>query len=217
MTESQKSLSNSQNTVRAGLSKRALQECGVPKFFKDKVALIQGNKIHEEALKAIREGKGLLLFGKCGTGKTRLAIGLMINWFADNLKLVKDSYTEREEVRATKGKPRFLFVTDLLNEIKRSWDEKENTRGQNEQDIVNYYYKIPFLVLDDLGSEKLSEWSRSILSALINKRHIECKQTIVTTNLTHEQLAKYDDRIASRLCEMGEVYDLGEKDWRIKK
>jgi DNA replication protein DnaC len=131
------------------------------------------------------------------------------------MAIVEDSYTERKEVRQTKGKPKFLFVTDLLNEIKRSWDEKENMRGQNEQDIVNHYYKIPFLVLDDLGSEKLSEWSRSVLSALINKRHIECMQTIVTTNLSHEELAKYDDRIASRLCEMGEVYDLGEKDWRL--
>lgn len=203
--------------VRQGKSARALKECGVPKFFRDKVELLPGNDIHQEALKVIRDGKGLLLLGTCGTGKTRLALGLLINWFADNLGLMTHGFDDEQRIGLTKGAPQFLVVTTLLGEIKRSWDEKENIRGMNEQAIVEAYVKTPLLVLDDLGAEKLSEWSRSVLSRLINERYLDCKQTIVTTNLTHEELKEYDDRIASRLCEMGEVFDLGEKDWRLEK
>ncbi len=90
--------------------------------------------------------------------------------------------------------------------------------AESEKDLLDRYAQTPLLVLDDLGAEKISDWSRQTFYLLIDRRYREIKQTIITSNLTHDQLAgQLDDRIASRICEMGVVIDTGKKDWRVTK
>ena len=56
------------------------------------------------------------------------------------------------------------------------------------------------LVIDDLGTEFINEFSRSILYNLINSRLLSKKPTIINTNLTMKEIAyRYGERIASRL------------------
>ena len=56
------------------------------------------------------------------------------------------------------------------------------------------------LVIDDLGTELSTEFSRSVLYNLINGRLLSKKPTIINTNLTMKEIAdRYGDRIASRL------------------
>ena len=67
-------------------------------------------------------------------------------------------------------------------------------------DIVN---TCDFLVIDDLGAEPvLQNVTNEYLLGIITERLRQGKHTVVTTNLTPEEIQeKYNDRIFSRLTE----------------
>ncbi len=137
----------------------------------------------------------------------------MAEWFAESMGLNAEG-----QICLMKGRPIFLPAAELLLEIKESWRREENLMAESEKDLLDRYAQTPLLVLDDLGAEKISDWSRQTFYLLIDRRYREIKQTIITSNLTHDQLAgQLDDRIASRICEMGVVIDTGKKDWRVTK
>jgi DNA replication protein DnaC len=71
--------------------------------------------------------------------------------------------------------------------------------------------------MDDLGVEKTSEWSMQTLYTITDWRYRELRQTLVTSNLTLDEIAgKVGDRIASRIAGMCKVVELKGKDRRIK-
>ena len=56
------------------------------------------------------------------------------------------------------------------------------------------------LVLDDLGAEMPSAFSKAALYNLVNTRMLSKKPTIINTNLTMKEIAeRYSERVASRL------------------
>ncbi len=56
------------------------------------------------------------------------------------------------------------------------------------------------LILDDLGTELVTEFSRSALYTLINTRLLGGKKTVISTNLSLSQLEhRYTPQILSRL------------------
>ena len=82
----------------------------------------------------------------------------------------------------------FINVTDLLMKIKADFSQEEF--------LVNKIASAKFLVLDDLGMEKDSEWSFTILYNILNKR----SNTIITTNLISADIQKrYGRPFMSRL------------------
>ena len=72
------------------------------------------------------------------------------------------------------------------------------------------------LVLDDLGSEKQSEWADQELFRLIDHRANEGKPVIITSNVPMEAL-KCDGRISSRLGDMCVSVAMPEISIRQKK
>ena len=109
--------------------------------------------------------------GEAGTGKSHLAFAMM--------KYLSET---------TKEIAIFINVTDLLMKIKADFSQEEF--------LVNKIASAKFLVLDDLGMEKDSEWSFSILYNILNKR----SNTIITTNLTSADIQKrYGRPFMSRL------------------
>ncbi len=182
----------------------------IPPRYWDK-ALIQ-NALANEALIALKNGQSIFLTGSCGSGKTHLAVALMTEWFAGNLGLDRAG-----QICPTKGVPIFLPAAELLLEIKESWRMEKNLMAESEKDLLDRYTRTPLLVIDDLGAEKVSDWSRQTFYLLIDRRYRNLKQTVITSNLTHDQLSgQLDDRIASRICEMGAVIDMGRRDWRVR-
>ena len=62
------------------------------------------------------------------------------------------------------------------------------------------YTETDLLIIDDLGTEMLSNFAQSALYNLINTRLAAGRPTVVSTNLGEDELqARYGDRIASRL------------------
>ena len=118
------------------------------------------------------EGKGITFVGTPGVGKTHLAVGIL-----------KKIYREK----GIKG--RFFDTKDLIYKLKALIEEGKTSKAIRR--ILNY----PLIVLDDLGSERLSEWQREIISYIISYRYNNLKSTIITTNFSLTGEEKKDRRI----------------------
>lgn len=134
--------------------------------------------------------KGLYLYGSYGVGKSRIA-GAIANELA---KFGVDVA--------------LVYVPDFLEEIKDSISD--NTVQQK----VEALKKVSVLILDDIGAETLSNWTRDgIIGAILNDR-MEKNTTIYTSNLTISELKNHfaknregtDFKKAERLIERIEPY-----------
>ncbi len=78
-----------------------------------------------------------------------------------------------------------------------------NSISGSEGDDTARYTECDLLIIDDLGTEVVNQFTLSCLYHLINTRLNLDKPTLISTNLTSAELRKvYSDRITSRL--MGE-------------
>jgi DNA replication protein DnaC len=69
------------------------------------------------------------------------------------------------------------------------------------------YYNADLLIIDDLGTEMVNQFTLSFLYDVINSRINNRKSTFINTNLNKNEIeAKYSERITSRL--FGEYYPL---------
>ena len=186
----------------------------LPKRFKDKT-LENINGMEDKvriAKETVSRGNSLLITGSCGTGKTHLAIGLMFFKFIDSMKIVPFRGQEKLKIAGTDLAFCFMPSVELFLELKNSFGTETS-----ELDILTWYSSYDFLVIDDLGSEKVSDWSKQIFYTLIDRRYRDMKQTIITSNLSLSQISEIiDDRISSRITEMGGVMTLSGTDWRLK-
>lgn len=139
---------------------------------------------------------GLIIAGPVGTGKTHLAIAIL-------------------RTVLQKGIPGICVqVPELLYEIRQSFGY-ENADKAN---LLNLVKTAEFLVLDDLGAEKATDWVRETIFVVIDARYRDLKPMVITTNCTLDELAeRIGDRIASRIVEMCQGIYLGGKDWRLGK
>lgn len=139
------------------------------------------------------------VFGGAGTGKTHLLC-------ADLIERLMSSEDPKSHL--------FVVGVDLLGEIKNTFDSKTTT----EQQIVDKYCSIPNLYLDDLGAEKATEWVVPVLYRIINHRYNWMLRTVISSNLTIDQLAeKFNDRIASRIAGMCTQVELKGRDRRLTR
>lgn len=144
---------------------------------------------------------GLMFYGKAGSGKTHLAIAIARH------------IIEQKQIQV-----RFIRIVDLLSEIRKTFDENEQYRTENESDLMHRYVSAPLLVIDDLGAEKTTDWVRQILYQIIDERWIEQKPIIVTSNLNLEELeARFEERISSRVAGMCRLVESRDYDYRIKR
>lgn len=126
------------------------------------------------------KGKGLLLYGSVGTGKTFASV-CIANALIDQ------------------GYP--CLVTNfarLVNSIQGLHEGK--------QEYIDGLDRFALLVIDDLASERDNEYMGEIVQTIIDARYRSGKPLIVTTNLTADELKHPADmrkqRIYSRLFEM---------------
>lgn len=76
----------------------------------------------------------------------------------------------------------------------------QNTKDALKNKNLNAFYDVDMLVIDDLGSELITDPRQSDLFNIINTRYLNQKSTIISTNLTFTQLTElYSDRITSRI------------------
>lgn len=128
---------------------------------------------------------GLFFSGTPGSGKSHLAVGILIALIA----------------RGVDGM--FVNAPDLLAEIRASFDEGA---ARSEIEIMDEVARVDVLVLDDLGAEKTTDFVLDRFYQVVNRRYQSCLPTIVTTNLDLAGMdEKLGSRITSRLCEMCKI------------
>lgn len=168
----------------------------------------------ELAKTTIDAGGSIFISGECGRGKTHLAVGLARVWFLKNLTGEYDKYAKRLKIEIDRF-PCFLPAVEFFLELKHSFDSKS---GDSESSIIKSYAGKELLIIDDLGAEKVSDWSRQVFYTLLDRRYRDMKQTIITSNLSLSDLAQQIDvRISSRILEMGVAIQLKGTDMRAKK
>jgi DNA replication protein DnaC len=124
------------------------------------------------------DGRGLLLMGGCGSGKTHLAVAVLI-----------------EIIHSGKsGRVLFCNFQDLIQEIQASFDA-DAAVGKSE--ILRPLLDADLLVLDELGSVRLSQFVQDILYYIINNRYNTKRATIFTTNYFDD--AKEGGRLVDRI------------------
>lgn len=118
------------------------------------------------------------LTGPAGTGKTFMAVATALRWITSR------GYGCR-----------FLVCSDWLQEIKSGFHDNTAQRA------LHRAKKAKLLIMDDLGAEMASEWVRDVVYSVINHRYNEILPTLVTSNLSLNEISQnYHDRLASRLA-----------------
>ena len=160
----------------------------------DKISTI-AHKYVENFDKMKERGKGLLFYGTVGTGKTFIA-SCIANALID------------------KGVP--CLVTNfarLTNTISGMYDGK--------QEYIDGLNRFRLLVIDDLASERNTEYMNEIVWNIIDARYRSGLPLIITTNLTADELKNPSEvskqRIYSRLLEMTIPVHVEGKDRRKEK
>jgi DNA replication protein DnaC len=160
-------------------------------------------------------GKGLMLVGEIGTGKTHLAVAIL-----------KALITERG------AKALFYDCATLLDDLKNTYERKVDV---TEREMLMPIYEADVLLLDELGAAKVTDWGSDTIARVINARYNDSRTTIVTTNLPNlppigiterdnfapmrrETLGdRIGERMRSRLQEMCVVVEMAGKDFRQSK
>lgn len=124
------------------------------------------------------KGENLLFIGGTGLGKTFMSACIA-------REVIDKGYSVLYETSSR------LFAK--LEQAKFGGDEAS-------QNITRGYYDCDLMIVDDLGTEMGNQFVTSALYALLNERLLAGKPTVISTNLTAEEIAqRYSPQIASRL------------------
>lgn len=143
-----------------------------------------------------RHTDGVYFMGGVGSGKTYLAAAVA--------EAVMAGYPvpEREAERAAVGKPagsalvRFISTVELFERLKDGY-----IKGSGDA-LLEELKSAPLLILDDLGAEKTTDWTRERLFEIIDYRYSRELPLILTTNLRTEDLKRdLGERICDRIRE----------------
>ena len=113
-----------------------------------------------------RDGKGLLLVGGIGTGKTHLAVGIL-----------------KELIVTRASACLFCDYRELLKQIQNSYNDSVQA---TELQVLRPVFEAEVLLLDELGAVKPSEWVWDTVSLILNTRYNDNRTTIITTNFADE-------------------------------
>ena len=179
-----------------------LKKAGVPpKYLKCSFDNFRIKKENNHPFKLCREYAthpdcSLFLYGSYGTGKTHMAVSI-----------ARELLLQGKEVI-------FISVPRLLFDIRKAFQED----AQTEAEYVERYTSLEYLILDDFGAEKTTDWARQTLYYIIYERDNYLKPTVITSNLSLDEIAeKLDGRISSRLAGMGKVIQFKGEDFRLRR
>lgn len=93
----------------------------------------------------------------------------------------------------------YMTASSLMQQLKLYLYSSFEREVENEEKY-NLLIEADLLIIDDLGTENITDTSVSNFFNLINNRIIKNKPVIISTNIPIEEIPRlYDERIASRL------------------
>jgi len=119
----------------------------------------------------------LVLMGSYGSGKTHLAAAI-----GNYRKGMGDD-------------PVFVVVPDLLDHLRATFGPSSNV---TYDELFQRVKTTPLLIMDDLGTQSATPWTREKLYQIFNERYNAKLPTVITTS---ERLEGLDARIQSRMLD----------------
>lgn len=144
-----------------------------------------------------KSSESVIFMGKTGLGKTHLSLSIAS-------EVIKKGYGVM-----------YSSAGSLFSKIE---SEKFSPAYSESHGTLENAIKCDLLIIDDLGTEFGSPFTRSALYEIINSRLSFKKPTIINTNLSPKELmATYQDRITSRILSSYKSFQLLGNDIRIIK
>ncbi|MBF0278674.1 MAG: ATP-binding protein [SAR324 cluster bacterium] len=120
--------------------------------------------------------RGLVLMGAPGTGKTHLMAG-----FVYQCTIIHGISCM------------FRPFDKLLSELKEGY-----STGKSEMETISPLLSADFLIIDDLGKGRNTEWELNILDTLITERYNSNKPIMVTSNHTESEKTTIKERLRTK-------------------
>lgn len=108
----------------------------------------------------------------------------------------------------------FFPTVNIMLKLNQSAFEGNKLDALEEYTNESSRYNYDCVCFDDLGAEKLTDAKRENLYYIIDTRYRNELTTIITSNLTIEELSDHEPRLASRLAEMGKILHFTGQDYR---
>ena len=143
-------------------------------------------------------GYNLLFYGDTGVGKTFLTHCIASELLGKGYSVL------------------YLSAIDLFDLFsKYAFD---NDSEADYRDVFSQILDCELLIIDDLGTELVNSFTNSRLFYCINERILAGLSTIISTNLSLEELMNtYSERIFSRLTMSYQIFKIFGDDIRLKK
>ena len=124
----------------------------------------------------------LLLHGTSGNGKTLFSVELLKGW---HRKFQQGCY--------------FLPISQLFEELRNAQGS-----GDSEYHVLKRYSDYTFLVIDDIGANRGTEWQVEKVFEIVERRYRAKHKTVITTNLNGGELEEiYGKRLTRRTEDNG--------------
>lgn len=157
------------------------------------------NVAYKAAEEFFNDDRGLYFYGNVGRGKSHLAK-------ACNNRL-------RDEGKNVV----FMIIPDLLVKIRKTYAHVD-ANDTTERELIDKCVNADYLILDELREK--TDFCMSILFLILNGReNRNNSKIIITSNYDTKEIAKAEDRVASRIlgmCGKSNVIEVRGKDWRVK-
>lgn len=168
--------------IREYLNEESLILMGVPKkFVKTSISDFKVNKklrgirdfvsdYINNISRRIEDNAGICFMGSNGVGKTMLSCIIL-----------KEAYRHRYSCQR-------ITFSSYISAYTESWGATKYDRDEIEQELIEKYKGVEFLVLEEIGKEIDSKIAKPILEDLLRYREEHGLVTIICTNLTPENL-----------------------------
>lgn len=197
-----------QSNIRQILSRENFDTFSYEYYSKDDISKTTGLSSLVTAEHAVQEcrhfiddfsnkPKNLLIYGKTGVGKTFLSNCV-------TRELLDQGYSVI-----------YFTAFQLFDILSKGVFEKDEDAIAAHQNI----FDCDLLVIDDLGTELSNAFTTSQLFLCVNERLLRQKSTIISTNLSLNQMMEtYSERTFSRICDAYTLINLFSRvDIRIQK
>lgn len=126
-----------------------------------------------------KRGKGLILSGQPGTGKSHLAGAILQSLLSPHV--------------------RYATCMDIIRMVRETWRKDS---AMSESQVLAYLGGLDLLVIDEMGVQYGTEGEQTVLFDVLDRRYREVRPTILLTNQDSEGLKGYlGERTFDRLRE----------------